>query len=180
MSLNTPQPVQTWAAKRELCRVRRRCGRVFFALKIAGNCTNRVNVCVCRTKTGNLSPVSPVKNRLSPVVLGTDLFNGDNDLQAFLPFVPSVPSFFEHGWEQFLNLARQIQVKRFTFCLKLHTYPPPPVGSLWSKTNADRSYVEKALAAIFGNRFISFYQLSRKGSLFNGGSSCSRKSLLSF
>lgn len=40
-----------------------------------------------------LSPVSPLKNDLSPVVLGTDLFNGDNNLQAVLWFVPSVPTF---------------------------------------------------------------------------------------
>jgi hypothetical protein len=42
----------------------------------------------------DLSPVSSLKNDLSPVVLGTNFLNGDNDLRAFLQFVPSVPTFF--------------------------------------------------------------------------------------
>ena len=45
-------------------------------------------------------PLSPVKSGLSPVPVGTDLFNGDNDLQAFLPFVPTVPTIFRHGCEE--------------------------------------------------------------------------------
>ena len=42
-----------------------------------------------------LSPLSPRKNGLSPVPVGTDFLNGDNGLRWFSWFVPSVPTKFE-------------------------------------------------------------------------------------
>ena len=40
----------------------------------------------------DLSPLSPLKKRLSPPQVGTDFFNGDKDLRGFLPCVPTVPT----------------------------------------------------------------------------------------
>lgn len=47
-----------------------------------------------------LSTVSTVRNSLSTVKVWTLLFNADNDLRAFLLFVHSVHTFFEHGCEE--------------------------------------------------------------------------------
>lgn len=40
----------------------------------------------------DLFPLSPLKSGLSPPQVGTDFLNGDKDLRAFLPFVPTVPT----------------------------------------------------------------------------------------
>ena len=39
-----------------------------------------------------LSPLSPRKNGLSPLPVGTDFFNGDKGLRRFFRFVPTVPT----------------------------------------------------------------------------------------
>lgn len=62
-------------------------------LKFFRKIRKTAKTCVYRTKNGNLSPLSPKINGLSPLILGTDLFNADNDLRDVFGFVPIVPSF---------------------------------------------------------------------------------------
>ena len=76
----------------------RRCGRAYFALenltfdhtkrqpKQTPNAFERYRI--------DLSPLSPFKIELSPLRVGTEFFNVDNDLRAFFRFVPTVPTFF--------------------------------------------------------------------------------------
>lgn len=44
---------------------------------------------------GNLSPMSPSENSLSPNFLGTDFLNNDNELRAILSLSPMSPRFLD-------------------------------------------------------------------------------------
>jgi len=100
-----------------------------------------------------LPPVPPVKNDLPPVVLGADLFNGDNDLQAIFWFAPNAPNFFCRHPDERHARSQTKPARRLVF--RGLGYPPylVPSGAFVDAGNCGR---EKKLAAAFRNRLIRF------------------------
>lgn len=54
----------------------------------------------CARCWNGLFPLFPLLKGLFPLKVGTLLFNGDKDLQAFWALVPTVPTFFERPPEE--------------------------------------------------------------------------------
>ena len=106
-----PMPCNTRPATAHLGRVSgcpaacgRRCGGTISALQNMRLCGTRYQTKErpnkCERPRRRLSAVSTLSNSLSALKVRTLLFNADNDLQAFLLFVRSVRTFFQHGCEE--------------------------------------------------------------------------------